>query len=432
MAKKSQSSSNKSSSSSPRSIIGTIVAAIILIVAVIAAGVTGVNVNEILDFFGQPTLEIATSAPVTVTTAPPTIAPTLPPGVTASPGPAGDVRVIPVGLGFGAERDFWRVFFTAPSGSRDPATYVNGIDVPLAQAINATQRTLDIAAFEFNNVVLTQAVLDAHRRGVQVRMVVDNEHALHKDNSTMRQFVEAGIPVRDDGRSGLMHNKFMIMDSRDVWTGSMNFTINGVYRNNNNLLALRSNRLVLSYQAEFNEMFEDGMFGPRSPRGNSVSFTERGVPIQTVFAPEDDTLNIILDRVNEATTSVRFMAFSFTERDIAEAMVGLADSGVNVRGIFERVGSQASWSELTRLFCAGIDARQDGNPFVLHHKVIILDNRVVLTGSFNFSQNATRVNDENMIIIEDPTLAAQYTAEFERRWAESVVPTSLDCSTVVP
>ncbi len=425
MAKKSRNSGNKSSSSS-RSVIGTIIAAIILVVAVIAGGLTGVDVNDILDLLGQPTLDLPTTAPPTITTAPPS---TLPPGVTPAPD---DVRVIPVGQGFGAARDFWQVFFTAPTGSRDPATYVNGIDVPLAQAINAVQRTLDIAAFEFNNPVLTQAVLDAHQRGVQVRMVVDNEHGLHDDNTTIGQFVEAGIPVRDDGRSGLMHNKFMIMDSREVWTGSTNYTINGVYRNNNNMLALRSNRVVLSYQAEFNEMYEDGSFGPRSPRGNSVSFTERGVPIQTIFAPEDDSVEMILSWITEATTSVRFMAFSFTERDIAEALIELAEDGVSVSGIFERVGSEASWSELTRLFCAGLDARQDGNPFILHHKVFIIDNRVVLTGSFNFSQNATKVNDENMIILEDPSLAAQYTAEFERRWAESVVPSPdrLDCSTL--
>ncbi len=419
MAKKSPNNSQA------RSLIGTILAAIVLLIAVLAAGITGDDLNDLLDILGQPTLDIPTSAPATVTP-PATLAPGTPPPTGSS-----DVTIIPVGpQGFGAARDFWQVYFNAPTGSRDAATYVGGIDTFLAAAINGAQTTVDIAAFEFNSAVLTQALLDAHQRGVRVRMVTDDEHGLEDDRTTIGQLIDAGIPVRDDNRSGLMHNKFTIIDGREVWSGSMNYTVNGAYRNNNNLIMLRSNRAILSYQAEFEEMFVDGQFGPRSPRGNSVSYTERGVPIQTVFAPEDDVLDAIIGNIDQAQTSIHFMAFSFTEDSIGDAVLARASDGITVQGIFERVGSETSFSEMTRFFCAGMDVRQDGNPFILHHKVIIVDERIVLTGSFNFSQNATRVNDENMLIIEDPALAQQYMAEFERRLAESLVPAAdrLTCS----
>src|SRR5690606_35285116 len=139
----------------------------------------------------------------------------------------------------------------------------------------------------------------------------------------------------------------------------------------------------LSYQAEFNEMFGSGAFGPRSSRGNSVSYTDRGVPIQTLFAAEDDVLEAIIGKIDQAQTSIHFMAFSFTEDAIGDAVLERANAGTTVQGIFERVGSETSFSELTRFFCAGLDVRQDGNPFILHHKVIIVDERIVLTGSFN-------------------------------------------------
>ena len=415
MAKKSPNNSQA------RSLIGTILAAIVLLIAVLAGGITGEDLNVLLDMLGQPTLVIPTSAPVTVTP-PATIAPGTPPPTGSS-----GVTIIPVGpQGFGAERDFWQVYFNAPSGSRDASTYVGGIDTYLATAINGAQTTVDMAAFEFNSVVLTQALLDAHQRGVRVRMVTDDEHGLEDDLTTIGQLIDAGIPVRDDNRSGLMHNKFTIIDGREVWSGSMNYTINGAYRNNNNLIMLRSNRAILSYQAEFNEMFGSGAFGPRSSRGNSVSYTDRSVPIQTLFAAEDDVLGAIIGKIDQAQTSIHFMAFSFTEDAIGDAVLERANAGTTVQGIFERVGSETTFSELTRFFCAGLDVRQDGNPFILHHKVIIVDERIVLTGSFNFSQNATTVNDENMLIIEDPALAQQYMAEFERRLAESLVPDSAD------
>lgn len=419
--------SSNSSQSSPRSLLATLLAIVVLLVALVVSGITGVDINEILGILGQPTLVVTTPPAITVTAAPPTM---LPPDSTRVADGSNTVVEIAIPQGFGAAKGFWQVYFTAPTGSRDSSTYMGGVDIPLASAINAARRTLDIAAFEFNNPLLTQAVLDAKRRGVVVRMVTDDEHGLHDDDSTISQLIAAGIPVVADNRSALMHNKFMIIDSEQLWTGSMNYTINGVYRNNNNMVGLRSNRVVLSYQAEFDEMFEQNSFGVRSPRGNSVSFTEQGVPIQTVFAAEDDALSVVLDRISEAQSSVRFMAFSYTQRAISEVLIERAANGVAVRGIFERVGSETSHSQLTRLWCAGLDARQDGNPFILHHKLFIIDNRVVLTGSMNFSANATTSNDENMIIIEDRDLARQYLGEFERRWAESIRPQNLDCTTL--
>jgi|FLYN01.1.fsa_nt_gi phosphatidylserine/phosphatidylglycerophosphate/cardiolipin synthase-like enzyme len=389
--------------SESRSLISGIIAVIAVVIAVIVSTVSGVtNLN--------PT-------------------PTLPPvtGTEVANVP-GNVTTISVGQGFGAQKGFWQVFFTAPTGSSNPRDYVNGIDTQLAAAINNTQRTLDIAAYEFNNPVLTQAVLDAHRRGVQVRMVTDNEDGIGDEETTINQFVDAGIQVRDDGRSALMHDKFMILDGTTVWTGSWNYTINDTYRNNNNALVLRSRQAVANYQAEFDEMFTQGRFGPRSPANTpNPMFTQDGVPIQMYFAAEDDVVTAITNALNSADTSIRFMTFSFTIDSITQVLLSKAAQGVQVQGIFETLGSERDDSELTPLFCAGLPVRQDGNPFRLHHKVFIVDDDTVITGSFNISANATNSNDENLVIIQDAALAAQYLAEFERRWAEAVTPDGLTC-----
>jgi phosphatidylserine/phosphatidylglycerophosphate/cardiolipin synthase-like enzyme len=391
-----------------RSLISGIIGAIAVVIAVIISMVTGIADLSLLGLN-------------------PTATPGLVTGTEVANIP-GNVSVINVGQGFGAQKGFWQVFFTAPTGSSNPAGYVNGIDTQLAAAINSTQRTLDIAAYEFNNVVLTQAILDANGRGVRVRMVTDNEDGIGDDETTINQFVEAGIQVVDDGRSALMHDKFMILDSTVVWTGSWNYTINDTYRNNNNALALRSRQAVADYQAEFDEMFSGRQFGPRSPSNTpNPSFTQDGVPIQIYFAAEDNVVAAITSTLNTADTSIRFMTFSFTIDEIKDLMLTKAASGVLVQGIFETLGSERADSELTPLFCAGLPVRQDGNNFRLHHKVFIVDDDTVITGSFNISANATNSNDENLLIIQDPALAAQYIAEFERRWAEAVTPDGLTC-----
>jgi len=399
--------------SESRSLLSAIIAGIAVVIAVIISMVTGIADLSLLGL--NPTATPGGAIPTTI------------PGTEVANVP-GNVTTINVGQGFGAQKGFWQVFFTAPTGSRNPADYVNGIDRQLAAAIASTQRTLDIAAYEFNNPVLTQAVLDAKRRGIQVRMVTDDEDGIGDDQTTIHQFVDAGIPVVDDGRSALMHDKFMILDSTTVWTGSWNYTINDTYRNNNNALSLRSRQVVADYQREFDEMFTGRRFGPRSPSDTpNPSFSQDGVPIQIYFAAEDDVVTAILNTLNTADTNIRFMTFSFTIDQISQLMLTKAENGVQVQGIFETTGSETSSSELTPLFCAGLPVRQDGNPFILHHKVFIVDNDTVITGSFNISSNATNSNDENLLVIQDPALAAQYIAEFERRWAEAIAPSGLSC-----
>jgi phosphatidylserine/phosphatidylglycerophosphate/cardiolipin synthase-like enzyme len=395
----------------------------VIIAALLIAGV--ISACEPVE--GGPS-DPVTARPASVTPRPATAVPaTSRPATTIANAPG--VSVLPVTQGFGASKGFWQVYFTAPTGSRDASTYVGGIDEVLGQAISSAQRTIDFAAFEFNSPALTRAIVAAAQRGVTIRMVTDDEHGLEDSDSTINQLTAVGVQVVDDSRSALMHDKFMIIDGTVVWTGSWNYTINDTYRNNNNAISLRTQRAVQAYQAEFDEMFTRHEFGGRStPNDPPITFTQDGTPIQIYFAAEEAVVPALIDTIRGANRSIRFMAFSFTLDDVAEAIEQEAASGVQIQGIFETTGSNTEFSELRPLFCAGLQVRRDGNPFVLHHKVFIIDDERVVFGSFNFSSSARDSNDENMLIIRDPDLAAQFIAEFNRRWAEARTPTDIICS----
>jgi phosphatidylserine/phosphatidylglycerophosphate/cardiolipin synthase-like enzyme len=98
-------------------------------------------------------------------------------------------------------------------------------------------------------------------------------------------------------------------------------------------------------------------------------------------------------------------------------MIRRAQNGVNVAGVFEKVGSDTDAAELKTLSCAQVPVRQDGNGGFMHNKVIVVDERYVITGSLNFSTNAEESNDENVIIIDNPEIAKLYMQDFERVWA---------------
>jgi phosphatidylserine/phosphatidylglycerophosphate/cardiolipin synthase-like enzyme len=340
------------------------------------------------------------------------------------------------------------VYFTAPTGESDSSTYVNGTDTIVAASIREAQQTLDMAAFELNSQAIADALLDRHRNGVRVRIVTDDDHGLdvslyeqylaapddekddildemeeEPDDTLLDELYDAGIPIVDDDRSALMHNKFIIIDSAVVWTGSMNLTVNGSYRNNNNFMRIRSSRMAQNYQAEFDEMFVSKEFGPRSPANTPFpQLTVNDIPMEVYFSPEDGVIDEVIAEVNAAQSSIRYMAFSFTENTLGDAVLARAAEGITVEGVIETVGSLTEWSELSKFYCAGLDARQDGNKYILHHKVIIIDDSTVVIGSFNFSGSATESNDENLVIIHDAGIAAQYLTEWRARFEEGHPP----------
>ncbi len=309
----------------------------------------------------------------------------------------------------------WQVFFTHP---QDPAsrTLRGGPDAALAKAIAQAAQSVDLAAHDLDLWSIRDALLQAARNGVPVRVVAESHNLDRPEFHALRA---AEIPVVGDGREGLMHHKFAIIDGYEVWTGSMNFTLNGAYRNDNNLLRLRSTRLAADFTTEFEEMFRGHHFGPDALANTPYPRVSLdGVPVEVYFAPDDHPLVRLLDLVRQAHKRVCFLAFNFTDDDLAAELLALHQRGVPVRGVFEaQQVASSTGNEYPHLRQAGLAVRLDGNPYNMHHKVFVIDDRWVVTGSYNFTRSAEERNDEALLIFDSPTLAATYMAEFERVWA---------------
>lgn len=330
----------------------------------------------------------------------------------------------------GSGGDWWQVYFTEPAPDYDPGNMDGTVAAELITHINNAQETIHIASFEFNLTPVAEALIAAHNRGVDVRWVTDDEHGLEADEEDDRgQFAmleDAGIEIIDDARGALMHNKFWIFDGQTVWTGSTNITRNGIFRNNNNVIVVESPAVAAMFEREFDEMWA-GEFGPRSTSTlGEQSTTIQGTPVEILFSAEDEVMDELVPLIDQARDNIKFMAFSFTHEDLGNAMLAKAADGVDVSGIFETRGSETEYSELPKMYCDNLEVRQDGNPGTFHHKVIIIDDRIVITGSLNFSDNANDSNDENVIIINNADIAQQYLQEYDRRWQEAEPPDPSD------
>jgi len=319
---------------------------------------------------------------------------------------------------------WWEVYFTDPITINNPEVLTGSIEEKLIEFINNAQSSIHIASFEFNLTPVAEALIAAKNRGVDVKWITDNENGLEYDIQPGRgQFallLGAGIEVKDDaGRSALMHNKFWIFDQQITWTGSTNVTVNGIFKQNNNVLVIRSPEVAFIFEREFQEMW-NGQLGPRAPStiSNQWAILD-GTPIQVIFSSEDNALSNLIAVVNDAQRSIRFLAFSFTDYPLAQAMIDRSKAGVDVKGIFETFSSNGTRSELRTFWCAQVPARQDGNPSFLHDKIIIVDESIVITGSLNFSTNADESNEENVVILDNPEIAALYLQEFDKLWNQA-------------
>ncbi|MGD8759167.1 MAG: phospholipase D-like domain-containing protein [Anaerolineales bacterium] len=304
-----------------------------------------------------------------------------------------------------------RVYFTDPSGPQ-ASTLRGGPDQALAEAIDGARYSVDAAIYNLDLWSVRDALIAAHRRGVAIRVVTDSDNLLEREIEDLQ---EAGIPLLGDRREPLMHHKFVVIDQLDVWTGSMNLTLNGAYRNDNNLIWVRSNRMAQNYTQEFEEMFAEDRFGALSLRDTPhPEIIVDDTRLEALFSPDDGVSARLVALLEQAQTSVDFMAYAFTSDAIAAAMIERAQAGVVVRGVIEQDQAGNPGSEYERLLGSGLEVRLDGNPRNMHHKVIVIDGRIVVTGSYNFSRSAEEFNDENILIVHNVEVASDYLVEFER------------------
>lgn len=137
------------------------------------------------------------------------------------------------------------------------------------------------------------------------------------------------------------------------------------------------------------------------------------------YSPDGECEAKVIEWIGKANHSLHILIYSFTLDSVSDALVDAQNRGIDVKVVFEK--SQISqYSEYWKLRNAGVPVRNDTNSKLMHHKVVIVDDAVVLTGSFNWSQNGQTYNNENLVIIDDENVASSYSKEFQNIWEDSI------------
>ena len=331
--------------------------------------------------------------------------------------PTTDLTPIDLETGYGVKGSWFELYFTDPTNPI-ASQGTGGVDGPLVQSIDNARLSIDVAAYSISLNRVRFALIDAHNRGVTVRMVMESSNM---DRSDPQALIEAGIPIIGDEQPGLMHDKFIVIDKSEVWLGSMNFTDSGTYEDNNNLMRVLSTKLAENYTTEFEEMFTDNLFGENVRAATPhPELTIDNVDIKNYFSPDDGVLNVLAPLLNSAQESIYFLAFSFTSNELGDIVRKKAEAGLTVQGVMDEEQVKTNQgTEYDPFLQAGLDVRMDGIDGLMHHKVFIIDEKIVVLGSYNFSQSAEERNDENILIIYNEAFAQEFIKEFQRVYSQA-------------
>jgi phospholipase D len=138
-------------------------------------------------------------------------------------------------------------------------------------------------------------------------------------------------------------------------------------------------------------------------------------PLRVCFSPEGQCTDKIVDVINSAQSSIFVATYAFTCPRISEALRDAYKRGIDVELLIDKSQLKEKYSQLPFLLDGGISVFIDSAEGLAHNKTMIIDERFVLTGSFNWTRAANSKNAENILLIEDPSLAQIYMKNWESR-----------------
>lgn len=313
--------------------------------------------------------------------------------------------------------------------------------------IRDAKKNLFIAVQELDSEPIAQAVIDAKWRGVEVKMVLEQDYlaadrvpsATPKANETQAEatarvqweerrrpstvktnrdvlaaLLRNAVDVKADYNPRIFHQKFIIRDytggkraTSAVLTGSTNFTHTGTHKNYNHVVIFNDHRICKPYLLEFQEI-QSGTFGALNLREHNIpkTYNVNNVPVRVLFAPDDAPELEIVKQMLKCQQRLDFSIFTFsTSSGIDDAMVMMREAGREIRGVFDPGQGGRDWAATHWLHDRGIEAyladRVHGFG-KLHHKLMVIDQDIVVGGSFNYTAPANDYNDENVFVIGSP------------------------------
>lgn len=307
------------------------------------------------------------------------------------------------------------------------AVYLNNLcDDTLIAYMNRAKFTMDICIYNMDNINgIVSAINAAANRGVVVRIIGDGANMNSSAWSALTLSAANKKLSPTSAAYGICHNKFMIIDANSsnpndcvLWTGSMNWTDDQIKLDANNVIIFQDQSIARAYEIEFNEMFQQNLFGPDKfvANGDNTAheFVIGGNRVQLFFSPTDDPDSRIKATAATVNHDLELALYVFTRSNIAylidDSLTATSAWGGAV--LEDTTNGSTVYNSIAPDMTGSIFL--DNHSWLMHNKYMLVDanddtsDPLVLTGSHNWSTSAQFSNDENTVIVHSATIANQY------------------------
>ncbi|MES9863302.1 MAG: phospholipase D-like domain-containing protein [Candidatus Thiodiazotropha sp. LLP2] len=324
-------------------------------------------------------------------------------------------------------------FYAGPQAHGAP----DNLERVIIDFIDQAQKRLEIAVQELESEPIAKAIIAARQRKVLVKLVIEQSYLKRTPpkanpwtpggkNEPNREVHDAilrsNIDIKVDYNTNIFHQKFIVRDRKAVLTGSTNFTPTGTGKNLNHIVIVEDQKVAKIYAREFREI-QEGRFGRRNeghdPHPKELSVSD--IPIKILFAPDHNPEMEIMKQMMKARERIDFAIFTFAKSSgIDDTMLRLVDVSMPIQGVFDSRQGAQDWSPVRTLANQGAKLFAAGNKNGLgkvHHKLMVLDDQVVIAGSFNYTGPANLLNDENIIILGRFDVSTQVQRDAQQKVA---------------
>jgi phosphatidylserine/phosphatidylglycerophosphate/cardiolipin synthase-like enzyme len=345
----------------------------------------------------------------------------------------------------------------------------DNLEQVIVDFLHGARTSLDIAVQELDSEPIAQAILDARWRGVSVNLFLEQDYLrsplrgkppkapapkpgetpeqalkriqwdedetdLAANRRILAALLRSDIEVKGDFNPQIFHQKFVLRDYRNgratspgnpaLLSGSANFTLTDTHRNLNHVFVFRNSSVCRQYELEI-EQLKLGRFGREIHGDVPKVFDLGGIPTKVLFAPVHTPELEIMKQMLKGEHEVYFAIFTFSgSSGIDDTMLSLARSGMTITGAVDRGQAAQGWAAPKTMSDPRISLFQPTKASgvrKLHHKLMVIDERIVVAGSFNYTEPANDYNDENIFVLGsvDPVshgvaVAAQPVEELAR------------------
>jgi len=134
------------------------------------------------------------------------------------------------------------------------------------------------------------------------------------------------------------------------------------------------------------------------------------------FSLYDDPEAVIINNIAAAEEFISIAMYTFTDVEIAQAILEARDRGIDIKILLDRSQVKAKYSRSRYFVQNGIEVRISSNSYIMHNKFAVIDNEIVITGSYNWTASAGERNDENLLVIDDNYIVERYQDQFNNLW----------------